>query len=201
MCPRWALTRGISLPGPAGGPGRGRGRCGVDAGSPSGGWSRGVRTCCLGRSSQGPTLEPGGPGRLPDHPSLSLLPSSPPETHQLQGLAGAAAQGRLGDAQSVPEQHQLLRMAQLVGGTLGTVRMLSEGHLTGPRLLLFPNLPRLSQVFPSLPALPGRCQAAQPHPALHSDPGRPARQPAAALSPVPEHSVPRFLARLPWLHL
>lgn len=30
-------------------------------------------------------------------------PSSPPDTHQLQSLAGAAAQGSLRDAQRVPE--------------------------------------------------------------------------------------------------
>lgn len=130
---------------------------------------------------------PGGPERFPDHSSLPSAPSSPLETHQLQGLAGAAAQGRLGDAQGVSEQHQLLGVAQLVGGALGTGRMLSEGDLMGPGCSCFPSPPQFSEVFPSLPVLLG-CSA--PFcPPLRSWPFR-APSPRHPLPPVPSQPSP-----------
>lgn len=55
--------------------------------------------------------EPKTQGVVPPHPP-------PPNTHQLQGLAGAVAQRSLWDTQRVPEQHQLLRVAQLVDSAL-----------------------------------------------------------------------------------
>lgn len=118
-----------------------------------------------------PSLEPGVRGE-----SSQIIPPcpSPPLTHQLQGLAGAAAQGSLGDAQEVPEQHQLLRVAQVVGGTLGTRRMLSAGDVTGPDIPL-----HLSEVCPCLRVLPG------PSAPFHPSQSLPALSPRGSLPLVP----------------
>ncbi|KAK7802413.1 hypothetical protein U0070_023530 [Myodes glareolus] len=67
-----------------------------------------AQALCLG-------TEPKYQGVVPSHPPG---PRSPPNTHQLLSLAGAAAQRGLRDTQRVAEQHQLLRVAQFVGSTL-----------------------------------------------------------------------------------
>lgn len=154
-CPRWGLTPGRSLPGPAGGPGRGRGHCGIGSGSPSGG-TVGELGVLPGMFLSGPQLGVWRAFRviLP----FPSSPFSPLYTHQLQGLAGAAAQGSLGDAQRVSEQHQLLRVAQLVGGALRTGRTPGEGDLIGTGCSSFPSPPHLR----SSPAARS-CEASQPH--------------------------------------
>lgn len=132
----------------------------------------------------GPQLEPGGQESLLDHPSPSP-PSSPLDTYQLQGLAGAAAQGSLGNAQRMSKQHQLLRVAQVVGGTLGTGRIVSAGNLIRPGC----SSPSLWSSPPSM-----SCQASQPHSLLHLHPGQ-------TLQHCPQEvPFPRLLPSPPQLH-
>lgn len=100
------------------------------------------------------TWRPGGAHGCPSSPFPCSSALSSPDTHQLQGLAGAAAQGSPGDAQRVSKQHQLLGVAQLVGGTLGMEGCRVRLAVARSPLLLPWSSPILWS-FPSLHVLPG----------------------------------------------